>query len=259
MGESPPTHSGARACFRVQPDGEPQRRRGGAPTLGLSARRRARDGKDGSGLAEGATSKPASCRDVLPTDGLHSNIGQRLSAVRAYVEYEDIFLANYSDGLSNAPLDLMIDNFVEKNVIASFIAVRTSQSFHSAQFDGDGIVSSLGELREKDFWINGGFFVLRQEIFDDIGDGEELVVEPFSRLIDKNKLAAYPYNGYWRSMDTFKDKISFDRSYAQGDVPWENLPARLVPASGNKMPLPSQSESCTRLPAIDSARKMYRT
>ena len=102
--------------------------------------------------------------------------------------------------------------------------MRTSQSFHAAQFDENGIVSSLGELSEKDFWINGGFFVLRQEIFDHIQEGEELVVEPFSRLIAKNKLAAYPYNGYWQSMDTFKDKISFDRSYAQGDVPWENLP-----------------------------------
>ena len=153
--------------------------------------------------------------------GLHSNIGQRLMAVREYLRDEEVFLANYSDGLSDLPLDTMIDEFHSKDVIASFIAVRTSQSFHSAKFGDDGYVTSLGELGGADFWINGGFFVMRNEIFDHIRDGEELVKQPFSRLIQKKKLAAFPHTGYWQAMDTFKDKINFDRSYAQGDAPWQ--------------------------------------
>ena len=153
--------------------------------------------------------------------GLHSNIGQRLTAVRQHLGDDDVFLANYSDGLSNVSLDAMIDNFHAKNAIASFVAVRTSQSFHSAKFDKDGIVTSLGELGEADFWINGGFFVLRKEIFDYMQEGEELVVEPMTRVIREKKAVAYPHTGYWQAMDTFKDKIGFDRSYARGDAPWQ--------------------------------------
>jgi glucose-1-phosphate cytidylyltransferase len=153
--------------------------------------------------------------------GLHANLGQRLMAVKKFVEGEDVFLANYSDGLSNLPIDEMIDDFYRKSVVASFVAVRTWQSFHAAKFDGNGYVSSLGKLEDSDFWVNGGFFVLRKEIFKYIEAGEELVVEPFSRLIDEKKLSAYPYSGFWRSMDTFKDKIEFDRAYAQGKAPWE--------------------------------------
>jgi glucose-1-phosphate cytidylyltransferase len=153
--------------------------------------------------------------------GLHTNIGQRLVAVKKYLSNEEVFLANYSDGLSDLPLDTMIDDFRAKNAIASFAAVRTWQSFHAAKFGADRLVTSLGELTDADFWINGGFFVLRREIFDYIEAGEELVVQPFGRLIEQRKLAAFPHTGYWQSMDTFKDKINFDRAYARGHGPWE--------------------------------------
>jgi glucose-1-phosphate cytidylyltransferase len=153
--------------------------------------------------------------------GLHSNLGQRLLAVQHYLRDDEVFLANYSDGLSDVPLDAMIDNFNSENAIASFVAVRPSQSFHCAKFSDDGIVTSLGELGDADFWINGGFFVLRKEIFEHIRDGEELVEQPFRRIIQKRKLVAFPHTGYWQPMDTFKDKISFDRSYAKGEAPWQ--------------------------------------
>jgi len=153
--------------------------------------------------------------------GLHSNIGQRLLAVKEYLRDDDVFLANYSDGLSDLPLDSMMDEFYSKDVMASFVAVRTSQSFHAARFDNDGVVTSLGELGEAEFWINGGFFILRNGIFDYINDGEELVEQPLSRLIKKKKVSAYPHTGFWQAMDTFKDKIEFDRSYARGDAPWQ--------------------------------------
>lgn len=153
--------------------------------------------------------------------GLHSNIGQRLLRARRYLGDDDVFLANYSDGLSDVPIDRVIKDFHEKEAIASFVAVRTWQSFHAAKFAGDGYVTGLGVLNDADFWINGGFFVLHRNIFDYVEEGEELVEKPFQRLIEKRKLVAYPYGGFWRSMDTFKDKITFDRAYAKGDAPWE--------------------------------------
>jgi len=151
---------------------------------------------------------------------LHSNIGQRLLRIRKHLAGEKAFLANYSDGLSNLPLDELIADFERKNVVASFAAVRSWQTFHTVQFGDDGYVSGIGQARSSEFLINGGFFVLRHDIFDYMQEGEELVEEPFRRLIARRLLGVYKHLGYWQSMDTFKDKITLDRMEAQGDCPW---------------------------------------
>ena len=152
--------------------------------------------------------------------GLHSNIGQRLMRVRKYVENEDVFLANYADGLSDLPLDQHIAAFHERKALASFVAVRSGQSFHAVQAGEDGIVTRMGTMPEQQLWINGGFFVLRRQIFDYMLEGDELVEQPFARLIEHGKLATFRWDGFWRCMDTFKDKIDFDRMEARGDCPW---------------------------------------
>jgi glucose-1-phosphate cytidylyltransferase len=153
--------------------------------------------------------------------GLHANIGQRLLRVRKYLKDEARFLANYSDGLSDLPLDRHVEEFNTAGVVASFAAVRTPHSFHAVHADDEGFVTGLGAMNKSQFWINGGFFCLRNEIYDFINDGEELVEEPFSRLIASRKLKVYRYNGFWQAMDTFKDKITFDRMEARGNCPWK--------------------------------------
>jgi glucose-1-phosphate cytidylyltransferase len=160
-------------------------------------------------------------RITFAETGLHTNIGERLMAVRRYIGDDDVFMANYSDGLSDLPLDDMLSNFHAKKAIASFIAVKTAQSFHAVQFDGDRYVHDVGAVAASDFWINGGFFIFRKEIFDYFEPGDEIVEAPFRRLIAQRRLVAYPYTGFWRAMDTFKDKITFDRDYAKGRSPWE--------------------------------------
>jgi glucose-1-phosphate cytidylyltransferase len=152
--------------------------------------------------------------------GLHSNLGQRLLRVRKYLEGENEFLANYADGLSDVPLDRLIADFRARKVIASFVAARTGQSFHTVQSDDGGLVTGFGQIAASEFWINGGFFCLRREIFDHIEEGDELVEKPFQRLIARRQLAVYRHQGFWQSMDTFKDKITFDRMEARGNCPW---------------------------------------
>jgi len=152
--------------------------------------------------------------------GLHSNIGQRLLRVRKYVEQEEVFLANYSDGVSDLPLDRLIADFDARNVVASFASVNNGQTFHVVQSGDDGIVTGMSALDRTPIWINGGFFTLRRSIFDYINEGDELVDQPFARLISKRLLATYKYEGFWRAMDTFKDKITLDRMEAQGVCPW---------------------------------------
>ena len=177
-------------------------------------------------LSEGGRRVELHARDIedwrisFIDTGLHSNIGQRLLRVREHLRGEPVFLANYSDGLSDLPLDELIADFERKHATASFAAVRSWQTFHTVQSGDDGYVTGIGEAGNGDFLINGGFFVLRQEIFDVIREGEELVEEPFRRLIAQRKLGVFRYRGFWQSMDTFKDKITLDRMEARGDCPW---------------------------------------
>jgi glucose-1-phosphate cytidylyltransferase len=153
--------------------------------------------------------------------GLQSNLGQRLLRVRDFLHDEEMFLANYSDGLCDLPLDRYIDDFTRRDAVASFVAVRTAQSFHAVQVQDGGLVTGLGKLRESDFWINGGYFVFRQRIFDVINEGEELVEQPFQRLIERQELRAYRHVGFFQAMDTFKDKMTLDSMEASGDCPWK--------------------------------------
>lgn len=152
--------------------------------------------------------------------GLHNNIGQRLLAVRAEVEQEEIFMANYSDALCDLPLNDMIERFRASTAVAAFIAVRPSNGLSKVECDAEGMVTGIDYLSNT-VLINGGFFILRPSVFDYIEPGDELVEQPFNRLIREGKLMAYRYEGFWRAMDTFKDKKKFDDMYESGERAWE--------------------------------------
>lgn len=152
--------------------------------------------------------------------GQESNIGQRLVAVKNHLDGEEVFMANYSDGLTDLDLNLYLDNFYHHNKIASFLCVKPSQSFHVVTIGQDSLVSDIRQVNRSDIWINGGFFVFRKEIFDYIKEGEELVQEPFYRLVEKSELIAYKNPGFWACIDTMKEKKMFDDMYARGDTPW---------------------------------------
>jgi glucose-1-phosphate cytidylyltransferase len=154
--------------------------------------------------------------------GLTSNIGMRLKAVQPFLEGEEMFLANYSDGLSDLPLPETIAYFQErKDAVACFVGVAPTSSFHLVSLQPDGVVKSISHISEIGMRINGGFFVMRKEIFDWMKEGEELVQEPFQRLAKAGRLLAYPYDGFWACMDTFKEKQLLEDMYARGRTPWE--------------------------------------
>jgi glucose-1-phosphate cytidylyltransferase len=152
--------------------------------------------------------------------GLNSNIGQRLRAVERYLEGEDVFLANYSDGLTDLNLDDFLSHFRQSQKTASFVCVQPSQSFHVVNMGDGNLVEDIIPVDKANLWINGGFFAFKHEIFDYMQEGEELVHEPFQRLIKKHELITYQHNGFWACMDTFKEKKMFDDMYAKGEMPW---------------------------------------
>ncbi len=153
--------------------------------------------------------------------GLSSNIGQRLMAVRKHLDGEKAFLANYSDGLTDMNLSEQIDDFQSHGKVASFLCVKPTASFHVVEVNGEGVVEDIQDLSRSGIVMNGGFFVFRREIFDSMKPGEELVREPFRRLIAKKELRAYRYGGFFACMDTYKEKQILEDFYTRGEAPWE--------------------------------------
>ena len=152
--------------------------------------------------------------------GLHASIGERLRAVRHHLEGEEYFLANYGDVLTDVPLPDMISDLREQDKVASFLCVHPNYSFHVVRFDEQHTVREIQEITTSDVWINGGFFVFRADLFDYLHEHEDLVEEPFRRLIEEGRLAAYRHDGFWAPMDTLKDRQQLESMLEVGNGPW---------------------------------------
>jgi glucose-1-phosphate cytidylyltransferase len=159
-------------------------------------------------------------RITFADTGVHANIGERLVAVRKYLSGEDVFLASYSDCLTDAPLPQLVRDFGRRGKVASFLSVRPPIPGHLVSQRENGLVTSLTSPRKSGLRVNGGFFIFRHEIFSFIGNGEELVEQPFQRLIKHGQLIAYPHEGFWAPMDTLRDRQELESLYAQGRAPW---------------------------------------
>jgi glucose-1-phosphate cytidylyltransferase len=109
----------------------------------------------------------------------------------------------------------------EHGKIATFVSAKPNLTYHVVSAGQDGVVNEIKGIQDSDLRINSGYFVFKQDIFKFLKNGEELVLEPFQRLIREKQLMAYEHNGFYASMDTFKDKQQLDDLYARGDAPWE--------------------------------------
>jgi glucose-1-phosphate cytidylyltransferase len=153
--------------------------------------------------------------------GVASPLGERLRQVRPYLEGEEMFLANYTDCLTDLDLPVFVNRFREGRCVAGLVTVAPSVSFHYVTARPDGIVQQLTDVRSTPLRVNGGFFIFRRQIFDYLREGDDLVDGPFRRLIAEGQLMAHEYDGFWKAMDTFKDKQQFDELLARGNPPWE--------------------------------------
>jgi glucose-1-phosphate cytidylyltransferase len=152
--------------------------------------------------------------------GLHSTIGERLMRVRSHVEGEEMFLANYADTLTDAPLDDVVDTFARSDSVVQMLAVPPVSTHHVVEIDPIGHVSAIREVRSLMQWENGGYFCMRPAIFDALREGEDMVPDGLLRLLDVGKLSAYRYEGFWRAADTFKDRVELDDMFRRGQSPW---------------------------------------
>jgi glucose-1-phosphate cytidylyltransferase len=152
--------------------------------------------------------------------GLNSPIGERLRRVRRFVEDEPLFLANYADVFTDAPLPDMIARFEASSAVASLLAVSLQSSHHVVDVAEDGLITQVTPMRDLRQWENGGYFVLRPEIFDHLNEGEDLVEDVLPRLIARRRVIAYPYKGYWSAADTVKERAQLEEMYYQARCPW---------------------------------------
>jgi len=152
--------------------------------------------------------------------GAHATIGERLKAVEPYLRRDEMFLANYSDGLSDVDLSVMIDEFQQSDAVGALLLVQPTASFDIVRVSPGGKICEVSALSQSDIWINGGYFVFRSEIFSCINPGDELVRQPFERLIARRALLAHKCTGFWQCMDTFKDKQHLE-DLNQSNAPWK--------------------------------------
>ncbi len=153
--------------------------------------------------------------------GVETSIGQRLRAARGYTGDDAILLANYGDVLTDAPLPELVDRFERSGKLAAFIAVRPrAYTFHLVKLSDRDTVQGVEEVSRADLWINGGYFMLRREILDEIGPFDDLVPDVLPRLIERDEVLGYRYEGFWMPMDTVRDWQNLEGLVSAGSPPW---------------------------------------
>jgi glucose-1-phosphate cytidylyltransferase len=152
--------------------------------------------------------------------GIDTAIGERLRRVREYLDGDDIFLANYGDVVTDAPMNDFIASLPE-NHVGSLLAVDPQDSFHVVNFDENGGMTGIAPVADMDLRINGGYFVLRQGIFDYLEEGDDLVMNGCVRAAADGRFTANRYDGFWAAMDTLKERTYLEELHRSGRAPWE--------------------------------------
>ncbi len=170
--------------------------------------------------------------------GIDTPIGERLRRVRHLLDGDDVFLANYGDVLTDAPMNDLIEQFTKTDAVGQLLAVRAQDSFHVVDIMADSTVTGLTAVADMSMRINGGYFVLRQGIFDFLNEGEDLVMDACVRAAQVGLMRAAQYDGFWAAMDTLKERSALEAQYRRGDSPWALWRERPVDLGRPVVPVP---------------------
>jgi glucose-1-phosphate cytidylyltransferase len=165
--------------------------------------------------------------------GIDTAIGERLRRVRQYLGDDEMFLANYGDCLTDAPMNDLITQFADTTAVGSLLAVEPQDSFHVVRIADDDQLTGIEPVADMDMRINGGYFILRQQIFEYLNEGEDLVMDGCVRAAKAGRFRAVRYNGFWAPMDTLKERMALEEMYRAGNRPWAlwEKESRPVPAT----------------------------
>ena len=139
--------------------------------------------------------------------GINTLTAERILKAKKYLKDQENFMATYGDGLSNINLRKLLKFHIKHKKIATLTAVRPPSSFGKISLTKKNLISKFNEKsRDKNSWINGGFFIFKKSIFKYLLKNKMLETEPMDRLVKNRNLMAYKHTGFWQCMDNKQDK-----------------------------------------------------
>ena len=152
--------------------------------------------------------------------GLETQTGGRIKKIKEHIDGDDFF-CTYGDGLSQVDLKELLEFHQKNGKIATMTCVQPASPFGMIKFGEDNVITESKEKPPLNQWINGGFFVFSNKIFDHIGDNEILEKEVFDKLVEEKEICAFPFDGFWDCMDTFKDNQVLNEMWKKSEAPWK--------------------------------------
>ena len=159
---------------------------------------------------------------TLIDTGLHTMTGGRVKRALKYVGDEP-FMLTYGDGVSDIDIGKLVEFHKAHGKAATMTSVQPEGRFGALVFNEDGEVTSFAEKPKGDgSWINAGFFVCEPKVFDYITEGDSTIFEraPLENLAKDGQLYTYHHNGFWKCMDTLRDKQQLQTMCDEGNAPW---------------------------------------
>jgi glucose-1-phosphate cytidylyltransferase len=161
---------------------------------------------------------PEGARVECADTGLDTPTGGRVHRVRDRIDGP--FCLTYADGVADIDLADLVDRHRGSGGLATMTVVRPELPFGIAVLDAGDRVSGFREKPQAEQWVNGGFFVLEPGALDYLDDDCVLEREPLERLAADGALTGYRHAGYWRCLDTYKDKVALEDEWSSGSPPW---------------------------------------
>ena len=160
---------------------------------------------------------------TLVDTGLNTMTGGRIKRIQKYVGNEP-FMLTYGDGVSNVNISELVNYHINNKKLATMTSVLPSGKFGALEITNNGQIKSFQEKPKGDgSYVNGGFMVLEPEVFDYITEGDSTIFErsPLENLAKDNQLFSFKHDGFWRPMDTLKDKLDLNDMWEKGNAPWK--------------------------------------
>jgi glucose-1-phosphate cytidylyltransferase len=159
-------------------------------------------------------------RVTIAETGLTTATGGRVHKVRKYLKGRR-FLCTYGDGLADIDLDLLISHHEKAAKNATVTAVQPLNRFGALEMDEDFLVTAFKEKQSTSDWVNGGFFIFEDKIFDYLDESSTLEKEPLEKLARDGQLSAYKHTGFWQPMDTYRESLMLNQMWESNNAPWK--------------------------------------
>ncbi|HHY28671.1 MAG TPA: glucose-1-phosphate cytidylyltransferase [Desulfitobacterium dehalogenans] len=159
---------------------------------------------------------------TLANTGFDTMTGGRIKRIRKYVG-DETFMLTYGDGVADINIEELVSFHKSHGKLATVTAVQPSGRYGVLGLNDDAsVLEFIEKPKTLDAWVNGGFFVLEPEIFEYLeGDRTSFEGSPLTELAEAKQIMAYNHNGFWRCMDTQRDKIVLENLWASGQAPWK--------------------------------------